>query len=55
MRGINVIFEELVHPESCGTDGAFVGKMGGLEGHVVIARHVIKKLPLENLNVKKCL
>lgn len=49
VSGVDVILEELVHAKGGGADGALVGEMGGLECHVVVARHVIEKLPLENL------
>lgn len=49
VSGVYVILKELVHAKSGSADGALVGEMGGLECHVVVARHVIQELPLENL------
>lgn len=48
-----MILEELVHAERGRADGTLVGEMGGFEGHVVVARNVIEKLPLENLKQRK--
>ena len=44
-----MVLEELVHAKSGCADRALVGQMGGLKSHVVIARNVVEKLPLEYL------
>lgn len=44
-----MILEQLVHAKRGRADGAFVGQVGGLECHAVIARNVIEKLPLKDL------
>jgi len=52
VSGIYVRLKLFVHAEGRRADGALVGQVSGLQGHVVIARHVIQQLPLVHLQGK---
>lgn len=51
MRWVDMILEELIHSECCCANCALVRQMGGFQCHIVIARNMIEKLPLEHLKL----
>merc|ERR1719319_1212801 len=53
VRGVDVVFEQLVLAEGGSAHSAFVGQMGWLQCLAVVLRHVIKQLPLVNLSTDR--
>jgi len=47
--GVYVRLKLFVHAEGRRANGTLVGQVSGLQGHMMIARHVIQELPLVHL------
>ena len=52
MSGVDVVLEQLVLAEGGRADGALVGQVGGLQRLPVVLRHVVKQLPLVDLDIR---